>query len=65
MKRIETMVDLLTHLITRSELDTTPFNKIWDFYFMPYHAEYGIGNMNRDELEKWLLEEVSDIRWDE
>ena len=64
MKRIETMADLFAHLMTRSELDTTPFNRIWDFYFSTFHEKYDIGNMNILELQHWLLEEVEDTQCD-
>lgn len=64
MKRIEQMADLFAHLMTRSELDETPFNRIWDFYFATYHDKYGIGNMNILELQHWLLEEVEDDKCD-
>lgn len=64
MKRIEQMADLFAHLMTRSELDETPFNRIWDFYFAIYHDKYGIGNMNVLELQHWLLEEVEDDKCD-
>lgn len=56
--RILNLVDLFTHLMTRSELDETPFNKIWDFYFSNYDLEYNIGNMNTYELKNWLLQEI-------
>lgn len=55
MKRIEKMAELFAHLITRS--DNRPFNEIWELYFGSYHKKFGLGKMNIEEIEKWLLEE--------
>ena len=52
MKRIETMVELFAHLITRN--DNRPFNELWDFYF----SSYDIGHKNIYEIIDWLNEEV-------
>lgn len=58
MKRIEKLAELFAHLITRN--DDRPFNEVWEIYFKNYHEEFGIGKMNIEEVEKWLLEEVKE-----
>mgnify|MGYP000929333524 CR=1 FL=1 len=58
MKRIEKMAELFAHLITRN--DARPFNEVWDIYFKVYHEQFGIGNMNIEEIENWLLEEIGE-----
>ena len=53
-KRIETMVDLFAHLITRN--DDRPFNKVWEMYFGNMNLEH----KNMEEVEAWLNEEVEE-----
>lgn len=53
-KRVETMVELFAHLITRN--DDRPFNYVWDMYF----ADKDLGHKNIEEVEQWLNEEVDD-----
>lgn len=60
LRNIDMTVDLLAHMITRSDADKTPFNKIWTFYFEPLDKKYGIGQMSQEEVEKWLLEEFKE-----
>ena len=54
MKRIETMIDLFAHLITRN--DDAPFNEVWNFYF----GNLGLEHKNIYEVSKWLNEEVKE-----
>ena len=53
-KRIETMVDLFAHLITRN--NDRPFNEVWEMYFGNMNLEH----KNMEEVEQWLNEEVEE-----